>query len=612
MMQPPRALQSGLDIDWVFSESCIITWEEENSEPKHLGLGTQPVTLWFGTKQADHLWIILLQRTINLKISDRSVPFEFFLFVDPRSVLFEKSLTPLPSDLPSQLLEAHSAKAAQGWLSASVHQDRQPYSGRVLMQTHEPNGKSWEGMPLYRLEEFESLSNIPVFNIFMINKKTVRKFVNRLQHELPKTLAPIYINLRAIYEGRGGAWDAWELYKHKLASLPDPLDGTGVSIALETPPCESPTLDQAAPPIYSKTDPNATCTPQNPSTPPTVKRPHNAQEEGSKRKKIRSDRELQWAWHNAKYPLGSPTEENTPSSTCGRLSQQSTVDDRTTHEIQPRQGYRDHSGQEEEVAQGAQSSINISDPDRATQDHSPLYTGSSTSTGSLNQINIKPTIFTRRTSSTITLTLSELESLVSNTIRAQIPLIAARVQTHNLTSELTAWAQPSISDYIATHMPAIMYEAVAAHVSDVNDEFEHASAALQETKDDAITEIRSAEQSGVQEVHMESQVAIDDLQEQSQRLSEALIDKCTELEDRLDARSAHLVPPEYLRQPPVGVNNTKEAVKVFERFYRDRLTPEEQVRVLLSIAKFGNAEVFMAAGLESRKMLVAHWSGRKN
>lgn len=90
-MQPPRALQTGLDVDWVFSESCIVSWKEGDSEPKHLGHGTQPVTLWFGIKQADHVWVILLQRTINLKISGRSIHFEFFLFVDPRSILFEKS-----------------------------------------------------------------------------------------------------------------------------------------------------------------------------------------------------------------------------------------------------------------------------------------------------------------------------------------------------------------------------------------------------------------------------------------------------------------------------------------------------------------------------------------
>jgi hypothetical protein len=161
-------------------------------------------------------------------------------------------------------------------------------------------------------------------------------------------------------------------------------------------------------------------------------------------------------------------------------------------------------------------------------------------------------------------------------------------------------------------MPAIMHEAVSAHVSDVNDEFESASAALHEVKEDAVTEIQAAEESGIQEVHRSSQIAVGDLQEQSQRLSDALEDKCTELEERLDAKLNPLAPPKYSRQPAVGASSAKEAVKVFERFHRGRLTPDEQVRVLLSIAKFSNAEVFMAADLESRRMLVAHWSGRKD
>jgi hypothetical protein len=161
-------------------------------------------------------------------------------------------------------------------------------------------------------------------------------------------------------------------------------------------------------------------------------------------------------------------------------------------------------------------------------------------------------------------------------------------------------------------MPAVMHEAVSVHVSDVNDEFESASAALHEVKEDAVTEIRAAEESSIQELLRESQVAIDDLQEKSQRLSDALEDKCTELEERLDAKISPLAPPEYSRRPPVGVSSAKEAVKVFERFHRGRLTPDEQVRVLVSIAKFSNAEVFMAADLESRRMLVAHWSGGKD
>lgn len=503
------------------------------------------------------------------------------------------------------------------------------------MQKLKPNNKPWESMPLHRLMELKSLSETPKFNIHMVNKRTVRKFINRLQHELPKTLAPVHINLHTIYEGRGGAWDAWGMYNGEQTFLPNPSDNTGASDSIKAPPCRSSISDEDAPPIYSKTDPNTTCTPQVPSAPPTFKRRLDSQREDVTHKRIKDDRASQWAWQNADHSMGSPTEENTPSFTCERLSQQSTVDGQSAREGQSRQ--------EDEVTQGAQPSISILAPDRATQDHtppaglplvpdrpctpdrdapahnslqdprsihSPLYTASQSSTVSLDRFGINPTIFSERTS-TITLTLSELESLISNTIRAQIPLIAAKVQTHNLTSEMTAWAQPSIADYIATHMPAIMHEAVSAHVSDVNDEFEHAAAALQETKDDAVTEIRSAEQSGVQEVHRESQIAIDDIQEQSQRLSEALIDKCTELEDRLAGKLTPLTPPDYSRQPLVEVSDAKEAVQVFERFHRDRLTRDEQVQVLLSIAKFSNAAVFVAADLESRNMLVAHWSGRQ-
>lgn len=93
-MQVPVALKPGVNIDWVFSESCIITWKDDTLS-KNLGLGTRPVTLWFGTKQENHLWIIVLQTTISFKISDRAVAFDFFMFVDPHSILFEKN--PIPS-----------------------------------------------------------------------------------------------------------------------------------------------------------------------------------------------------------------------------------------------------------------------------------------------------------------------------------------------------------------------------------------------------------------------------------------------------------------------------------------------------------------------------------
>jgi hypothetical protein len=512
------------------------------------------------------------------------------------------------------------------------------------MQTRRPNSKHWEGMPLHRLRELKSLSDAPQFTIYLNNKRNVRKFVNRLQNELPKTLAPVHIDLRTAYEGRGGDWDAWDLYNDRLA-LPKSSDDTGDSTTNLDLPCKLLPLDQVSPPVYSKTDPNKTCDPRDSLTPPTVKRPLETPEANVTYKKLRDDKASLWAWQNTEYSLCSPTEENTPSSTRERLSRQSTVDDQFIHEGHSEQQDEAQRRQEDEVVQSALSSPNITVDDRFTQEHtpppgvqlipahtttpdfitpprnsflnlrstvSPPYAASLASTASLDQVNIKPTKFTTMTPSTITLTLSELESLIAKTIRAQVPLIAAQVQTHNLTTEMTAWAQPSIADYIATHMPAIMYEAVSAHVSDVNDEFKFASAALQETKDEALVEIRSTEQSGIQEVHRESQIAVDDLQEHSQRLSEALADKCTELEERLDAKTSSSVPPEYSRQPLVGISSANEAVKVFERFHRGRLTPEEQVRVLLSIAKFSNAEVFMAADLESRKMLVAHWSSRKD
>jgi hypothetical protein len=507
-------------------------------------------------------------------------------------------------------------------------------------------------MPLYRLMELKSLSDASEFSIYLRNRRNVRKFINRLQNELPKILAPVHIDLNDAYERRGGAWDAWGLYNHKLASVSHPLESSDDPTAIVAPPCRLLVSHEAAPPIYSQTDPNAAYTPGGPLTPTTAKRPRDTREGNLTHKKLRDDSAPQWQWHNANYCSGSPTEENTPSTKSEQLSQQSAGRGhlKQRDEGQSAQGGEGQPRYEAEVTDGTRLSSNPSADDQSTQGYTPPpdlqhldahfctpenyhtpvrssfydllsiqtppHVPSLASTSSLDRINIKPTNFTTRSQnqhpSTITLPISELENLIANTLRAQIPLIAAHVQTHNLTTELTAWAQPSIADYITIHMPAIMQEAVSAHIADVNDEFESASAALHETKEDAITEIRDAEESGVQGVHRESQIAIDDLQEQSQRLSDALTDKCTELEDRLDAKTHPSAPPEYSRQPTIGLSSAKEAVKVFERFHRGRLTPEEQVRVLTSIAKFSNAEVFMAADLEIRKMLVAHWSGRKD
>ncbi|KAG9516648.1 hypothetical protein KCV07_g6616, partial [Aureobasidium melanogenum] len=460
--------------------------------------------------------------------------------------------------------------------------------------------------------EIQSLSKASEFQLYVSNQKHVRKVMSRLEHELPKILPAVHIDLNEVYKGHGGAWDAWHTYSDELVS--------------------SHRADQPAatelPPPYDQALAQSTATSRRLSTPPSLKRLREDDLSATKR-----TRGLEWEWYEANYPLGSPTEENTPTPTRRRLSSQSTVDKQSTQGCQP-MGEReppqnvhapllDGSSRDQSTqgypSPGCQltpihpSVIDCNNSDHIQDIQAPPYAVSEASTASLDQLNIKPTIFSTRPRSppppTITLTLTDLECLIAKTIRAQIPAIAAQIQTRNLTTELTAWAQPSIADYVDAHMPAIMEEAVSAHVSEVNDEFETAAASLHETKDEAITEIRSAEESGIQEVHRESQIVIEDLQEQSQRLSEALEDKCTELEDRLNAKISPSLPPVYSRYPS---NSAKEAVKMFERFHTGRLTSEEQVKVLLNIAKFNNAEVFVAADLESRRMLVGHWSGKKD
>ncbi|CAD0090970.1 unnamed protein product [Aureobasidium vineae] len=97
------------------------------------------------------------------------------------------------------------------------------------MPTQTPHDKSWEGMPLHRLMQFRSLSEAPEFSVYLINKRNVRSLVNKLQHELPKTLSPVNVDLDKVYEGRGGAWDAWGSYSHELVGVQKPklLESTG-------------------------------------------------------------------------------------------------------------------------------------------------------------------------------------------------------------------------------------------------------------------------------------------------------------------------------------------------------------------------------------------------
>ncbi|KAG9599146.1 hypothetical protein KCU77_g3898, partial [Aureobasidium melanogenum] len=536
------------------------------------------------------------------------------MFLDPRDLRVEKNPVTDSSTL-DELRKVHPHSLQHGWLNGRVSMGRLQTPGRVLMKRQLPTDKVWSGTPLHLLMEMQSISKASEFQLYVSNQKHVHKVMSRLEHELPKILPAVHIDLNEVYEGRGGAWDAWNTYSDELVSS----HGADQPAATELPPPYDQALAQS------------TSTSRRLSIPPSLKRLREDDLSTNKR-----TRGLEWEWYEANYPLGSPTEENTPTPTRRRLSSQSTEDKQSTQEGQPigdrgtpqnvHPPLLDGSSRDQSTqgcpSPGCQltpehpSVINCNNSDHVRDIQAPPYAVSEASTASLDQLNIKSTIFTTRPQAppppTITLTLTDLESLIAKTIQAQIPAIAAQAQTRNLTTELTAWAQPSVADYIDVHMPAIMEEAVSAHVSEVNDEFESAAASLHETKDEAITDIRSAEESGIQEVHRESQVAIDNLQEHSQRLSGALEDKCTELEDRLDAKMGSSTTPVYARHPPISGNSAKEAVKVFERFHRARLSSEEQVRVLLSIAKFNNAEVFTAADLQSRRMLVAHWSGKKD
>ncbi|KAI4723414.1 hypothetical protein E4T48_00034 [Aureobasidium sp. EXF-10727] len=610
-------LASALDVQWILQEPCLVTWKDKNRELKTLGLEPHPTTLWAGVNKTERTWAVMLQRTIAFQYARRFKPSDFFVFLDPRGLHIENEPITTDSNTLNDLLHAHQNSAQNGWLGGRVSLGQLQTPGRVLMRQRLPEDKAWEGMPLHLLMEIQSLSRASEFNIYVRNKKTVRGVFNRLRHELPKTLAPVRIDLDKAFDGRGGVWDAWESYSRELVGLQ----------RLES------SRSPVAPPSYSVNDPNATRASQSQLVPSSLKRSNTSQEIASSQKRVKDDK-ASWEWYKVNFPLGSPTEENTPSSTHDHLSQRSTVGDQIVGDVQSTreddplqtalsphldkllQGHYSPPGRQlTPVTPRTPEKSHLRDL-QGTQTPPYAASVSATSTASLDQLNIRPTVFTTRPqappSSTITLTLSDLERLISTTIKAQIPAIAAEVQTRALATELTAWAEPSISDYITTHMPAIMQDAVAAHVCDVNDEFDSASAALHEVKDEATTEIKSIEASTTQAIHREYQVAVQELQEQSQRLSEVLDDKCTELEDRLDAKMSSSAPPGYSKLIPTDRNSVKDAVKMFERSHRGDLTEEEQVRVLLSIAKFSNAEVFVAAGVESRKMLIAHWSGKKN
>lgn len=125
-----------------------------------------------------------------------------------------------PADLSTldELRKAHPHSLQHGWLNGRVPLGQLQTPGRVLMKRQLPTDKAWSGTPLHLLTEIQSLSKASEFQLYLSNQKHVRKVMSRLEHELPKILPAVHIDLNEIYERRGGAWDAWDTYSDELVS----------------------------------------------------------------------------------------------------------------------------------------------------------------------------------------------------------------------------------------------------------------------------------------------------------------------------------------------------------------------------------------------------------
>lgn len=189
---------------------------------------------------------------------------------------------------------------------------------------------------------------------------------------------------------------------------------------------------------------------------------------------------------------------------------------------------------------------------------------------------------------------------------------------------MRALAQDSIANYLASHMPPLM----RGYLSELQDEWGSAAQDLHEVKDDAITDIHSERDTAFKEIQDESRAAYDDFKEKTNEFKDEFLvdveDKFGRCEDRMQAQIDAL-PPQYTREPADAGNNaetgetkvpeagaknsTQEAARLFQHYHQGHLTIEQKVKVLLSIAKWNNADVFMAAGRDMQEALVKHWAG---
>lgn len=164
-------------------------------------------------------------------------------------------------------------------------------------------------------------------------------------------------------------------------------------------------------------------------------------------------------------------------------------------------------------------------------------------------------------------------------------------------------------------MPPLM----RGYLSELQDEWGSAAQDLHEVKEEAITDIHSEREKVLKEMQDESQTSYEDFKEKMETLKDDLFvdlaDKFTEFEETSKPR-INASPPQSTRDPKDaklaeagGKNSAQEAARVFQHYHQGHLTIEQKVKVLLSIAKWNNADVFMAAGRDMQEALVKHWAG---
>lgn len=305
------------------------------------------------------------------------------------------------------------------------------------------------------------------------------------------------------------------------------------------------------------------------------KRPHTPEEDRSP-KRFQFDQE---------EVLGSPTEVNTPSTT----------QDSPLKRICP---------------------VDDGEP-------LPTYTKSGSSVGGQDS-NIKPTIFTR---STLPKALeAELAHLITTSIKAQIPSIAREISAQHIRTDLTSLATTHIDAFVQGTLPKLAAHALECHLSELQNEWDYAAAELRETKDELKTELQCDHDQLLRDFRDETAACFTEHEDKADKFkTNALMD----IEDRLmhldDAIDLHNLAPvrrsgvednasaaliavvSELRKGRRERNSTRDAVTMFQRDHEQNLTLQQRVRVLRSLSRWNNADVFLSVHSENRRALMDSW-----